>query len=349
MRADTALSRTAAAARMVVHDLGRRRGALVLMILLPIGFYVASRGSGGGPHLTAGGIGAGWSIGAASLFAALSSRRIDQRLVLDGYRPAELFTGRLCVLLGAGGVLAVGVGALMAALSSPSSLGKLCLAMIIVVVVSAFLGLAIGALVPHELEAVLLLLGVVGIQIALPSNSVVVGVLPLGGAQRLLDDASSVGVFNVGEAVTHSVGWAFILGVVSVVAWAAHTRVRRYDGRRHSRSDWTLVGLATAAAVVLLAVPLTGPAAANVEAQRDYRTVVQVWGGCLHAAGVRVDSATARLVDRGGVTDIELTILPADVMFDLAVGEARPKPIAVNPTTSAVLHDGELVDPGCQG
>jgi hypothetical protein len=47
-------------------------------------------------------------------------------------------------------------------------------------------GLAVGALAPRELEGVLVLIGVVGVQLTLQSTQVIAKILPFWGAQRLL-------------------------------------------------------------------------------------------------------------------------------------------------------------------
>ena len=51
-------------------------------------------------------------------------------------------------------------------------------------------GLAVGALVPSELESVLILIGVVGVQLTLSVSNPVAKFLPFWGAQRLLNSAT---------------------------------------------------------------------------------------------------------------------------------------------------------------
>ncbi len=50
-------------------------------------------------------------------------------------------------------------------------------------------GLAVGAIVPNELESVLILIGVVGIQLTLQQGNGPARFLPFWGGQKLLDEA----------------------------------------------------------------------------------------------------------------------------------------------------------------
>src|SRR5215467_4896618 len=91
------------------------------------------------PHaVTVGGVASAFSAGGAAIFSMLPARAADQRLALAGYRPAVLLTGIAAVPL----------------------------------------GLALGALLPRELEAVLVLIGIVGIQITADPDTVISAVLP---------------------------------------------------------------------------------------------------------------------------------------------------------------------------
>lgn len=85
-------------ARMTGRELLRRHIAMGLLTALPLAFYGSSISSG--PHHAAitGGLAMAFSVAGASIFAALTARPVDQRLVLAGYRPYELLLGRLLFL-----------------------------------------------------------------------------------------------------------------------------------------------------------------------------------------------------------------------------------------------------------
>jgi hypothetical protein len=216
------------AAEMFGRDLGRRWLALVLLVTLPAVFFVVSKVSSTGHAFTAGGLGLSWAIAGASLFTALGARGIDQRLVFDGYRPVELLGARLVLLDVAGLALSALFGGLLVGVSGSPDVPALALALVLVTLVAVPLGLVLAALVPYELEATLLLIGLVGIEMILPSESSGVGALPLGGPQELLDRAAGkVNPFPVITATARSLAWVVALTVLGAVIWAWRTRVAR--------------------------------------------------------------------------------------------------------------------------
>jgi hypothetical protein len=227
----TSLRRTATAAEMFGRDLSRRGLALGLLVALPVVFFVVSKTSGGGHAFTAGGLGLSWAIAGASLFSALGARAVDQRLVLDGYRPAELLGARVVLLDVTGLALGALFGAVLAGVSGTPDLLALAAALVLVTLVSVPLGLVLAALVPYELEATLLLIGLIGIEMILPSEGGAVAALPLGGAQALLDRAAAKAhVASVAAAAGRSVAWTVGLTAVAMLIWAWRTRVARPAG-----------------------------------------------------------------------------------------------------------------------
>jgi hypothetical protein len=340
-------SRIAAAAEMTARDLGRRRLALVLIIALPLVFYFLTKASEGGTNLTAGGIGVSWAIGAAALFASLDARAVDERLVLDGYRPRELFVGRLVFLLVAGGVLAAAVGGLMLAVSRPPDHVDLFLAMALVALTAVPLGLAVGALVPHELEGILLLIGLIGIQIGLPSSSTIVGVLPLGNAQRLLD-RSAHGTFTRGPAVAGCVGWAVLLSLVAVVALQARLEAHRHRTGTPRWRSAVPIALAATASVALIIVPLAGSSGADDTdlGLQAFQAVVNQWGVCLEFAGVPLGDATATQAVQAGTPGM-VVVLPRGATFFVPTGRSVLIATPDNATTRRLIARGKSVRPIC--
>ncbi|MDP9342482.1 MAG: hypothetical protein M3Q23_10410 [Actinomycetota bacterium] len=223
----TALRRTLTIAEMQGRDLGRRRLSLLLLIALPLSFYGAMAG-----HQTdaviPGAIAMAFSVAGAAIFSVLSSRRVDQRLVIMGYRPGELLVGRLVCLAVLSVPIVAGSAALMAAVSGPPRPWIFGLGVAMVAVVALPFGLAVGSLVPRELEATLVLIGVVGIQLSLSSSDALAKALPFYGAERLIDislgDTSSVWAM-----VAVSLLYAAALLVVSLLLMARRVRVRRND------------------------------------------------------------------------------------------------------------------------
>lgn len=172
-------------AEMHARDLLRRRAALLLLVALPLAFYLSSNPAGR-RAVTAGGVGMAFAIAGATFFSTLSSAEVDQRLVLGGYRPIELLVGRLLFLGPLGLVIAAGFTALMTAFAHPHQPWLVLLGISAVALQSIPLGLAVGAGLAQELEGTLVIIGVVGIQMAADPGSVVARVLPFHEPQALI-------------------------------------------------------------------------------------------------------------------------------------------------------------------
>jgi len=91
----------------------------------------------------------------------------------------------------------------------------------LVAVASVPFGLAVGSLAPHELEGVLILIGVVGIQLTLSSTQAIARLLPFWGAQRVI--GQSVGV-SPATGAAPLVGVAYAVALLGAAACIAHIR-----------------------------------------------------------------------------------------------------------------------------
>ena len=72
-----------------------------------------------------GGIAMAFSISGAAIFCVMSSRRLDSRLVLSGYRPRELMIGRLLLLEALGALVALVFSGVIVLGSHPGDPGEL--------------------------------------------------------------------------------------------------------------------------------------------------------------------------------------------------------------------------------
>jgi len=194
-------------AEMHGRDLVRRHAVLALLVALPLAFYLSSDPTGQ-KGVTAGGVGMAFAIAGATFFSTLSSAEVDQRLVLGGYRPIELLLGRLMFLGPLGLVIAVGFTVLMAAFSHPEEPWVLLLGVGAVALESIPLGLAVGAGIAQELEGTLVIIGIVGIQMAANPDSMVAKVLPFHAPQALI----TAGVEGQG-AILLPLLWTVLYGV----------------------------------------------------------------------------------------------------------------------------------------
>jgi hypothetical protein len=217
-----------AVAEAHAHDLSRRRTALGFLIALPLVFYAVGAGHEGPHAVETGTIATAFSIVGAGIFTELTGRAIDPRLVLAGFRPRDLLSGRLLVLAAISVPIVLGTAAVMTVVSHPDHPGLLVVAALAVGVVGVPLGLVIGLVVPRDLEAVLVLVGIVGVQLSLDRTQSLNLVLPFGGPRRLVEAA-------VGEprSVAGSVALTLVYAAgLSVVALAT-TVLRAPRPRSH--------------------------------------------------------------------------------------------------------------------
>lgn len=204
------LRRVLIMAEMHGRDLTRRHIALGLLVALPLSFYLSSSRHSS-QALSAGGIGMAFAVSGATLFSVLSSQNVDQRLVLGGYRPIELLLGRLLFLGPLGLVIAAGFSALMSLLSQPQQPWVLVLGVALVALQSVPFGLAVGSALSRELEGTLVLIGVVGMQLAVGPDAVVAKVLPFYGPRRLIETASHHHGAIVGPVIQTAIYGAALL------------------------------------------------------------------------------------------------------------------------------------------
>lgn len=215
-------------AEMHGRDLIRRHVAVGLLVALPLCFYLSAIGSG--THaITAGGVGMAFSVSGATLFSLLSSEQVDQRLVLGGYRPLDLLLGRLAFLAPLGVVIAGLFSALMVPISHPDRPLVTWVGVSAVAMLSIPFGLAAGAVVTKELEGTLILIGVVGMQLAIDPDNVVAKVLPFYGPQRIIESGLRPVGGPVLWPVVLSVAYGFVLMVVARVFLGHRLHVVHHD------------------------------------------------------------------------------------------------------------------------
>jgi hypothetical protein len=221
-------------AEMQGRDLLRRHAALLLLIGMPMSWYAAEAAVGIDYAVGTGVLAMAWSAAAASLFAFVGARHVDQRLVLAGHRPRDIVRGRLLALLALTWAVALAVGIVMVASSRPERPGDVFLALALTALVSTSVGWLTAALVPRELEGTLILIGLVGLQVSIPTSGTADLVIPYYGPLRLTDyERSPVG--PVGPTA-HALVWAVLLGLVALVLWRRHVLVRTSAARREFRA-----------------------------------------------------------------------------------------------------------------
>ena len=220
--------RIAIMAEMHGRDLTRRHAALGLLVALPLSFYLASMGTGS-KSIIAGGVGMAFAISGATLFSVLSSNEVDQRLVLGGYRPHELLLGRLVFLGPMGLTIGAMFSVLMSTVSHPARPWLTFVGVGAVALMAIPFGLAVGAAVPKELEGTLVLIGVVGMQLAMGPHSPIARLLPFYGPRQLI--SSSL-------AAHGPIAWPLLLTLLYAIGLFVVARLlvaRRVEVMHHAR------------------------------------------------------------------------------------------------------------------
>ncbi|HEV7711890.1 MAG TPA: hypothetical protein VGP16_27125 [Asanoa sp.] len=221
------MTRTLTIAEMTMRETGRRRGVLVLLLLLPLAFYLARRGDHLGQSIRFVCLGLSWALSTAALFVGSAARSLEPRLRLSGYRTHQLFLGRLLALWTLGVALSVPYFVLIRFDQNDVRYGAIAVIMLLGVLVAPLLGLAVSALLPRDLEGMLVLLTVVGLQMILDPAGNAARVLPFWFSREIgtyAVDHTSVGYLDRG--VLHGVLTAGVLLLVVAVAFGIRLRRR---------------------------------------------------------------------------------------------------------------------------
>ncbi|MGS2613873.1 hypothetical protein ACVCAH_04965 [Micromonospora sp. LZ34] len=166
------MNRLVTVAEMTLRELVRRRGVLLLLLLMPLTFWLIRRDAYIGQSVRSLLLGISWAVSTAALFATGAARELEPRLRLAGYRPHHLYLGRMLGLWALG--LAISVPFFLLTVVDAANLryGGVAVAMLCCVAVAAPFGMLIGAILPRELEGTLLLLTVVAVQMLIdPAGS----------------------------------------------------------------------------------------------------------------------------------------------------------------------------------
>lgn len=221
------MNRTLVVAEMALREISRRRGVLILLALLPLAFYYSRRGEAYWQSVRFVSLGIGWTLSTAALFAGSAARAIEPRLRLSGYATHQLYLGRLVALWTLGVALAVPYLVLIRLDLTEVRHDGIALILALTVAVAPPLGLAVAALLPRELEGMLVLLTVVAMQMMLNPDQLVAHALPFWFTRE-------IGVYAVesGAGTEHVVRGAVHAGItlavaLSLVALAASVRLRR--------------------------------------------------------------------------------------------------------------------------
>ena len=217
----------AVTAEMTLRDMLGRRTVVVLLVLVPLVFYAARREDFQGQAVRFACLGLAWAVSTVALFSASSARPLEPRLRLAGHGAAGLFVGRLAATVGVG-VLVAGAYALLVTLDQDTvHPASAVLALLASGALAATLGLLVGALVPRELEGMLVLITLVGLQMIVDPVSTAARLLPLWSTRELIAHAVD-GAGDVRAAAAHGLAYGGGMLALALVLTCARLRRRRH-------------------------------------------------------------------------------------------------------------------------
>lgn len=221
------MTRMLTVAELAGRELLRRRSVLLLLLLLPLAFYLSRRSDHQGQSIRFVCLGLGWALSTAALFAGSAARGIEPRLRLSGYRAHHLHLGRLGALWGVGLLLSVPY-LLLVRLDQPGvRFGAIALIMLLTVGVSVPFGLALSAVLPRELEGTLLLLIVIGLQMMLDPSGTAARLLPFWSSREIgtyAIDHTDAGYLTRG--LIHGIAFTVLLTLLVTVVSGIRLRRR---------------------------------------------------------------------------------------------------------------------------
>ncbi len=209
---------------LTLRALLRRRITLVILVAMPLVFYLTQRDAVG-RSVRALLFGLSWALATAALFGVYSGRRLDPRLRLLGWSSRALAVGRLGGQLVVAAVLVVGFWTLVALDQPVRSIAAVGVNLVVTALVAVALGTAVGTVIDGELEGVLAVFFLAGIQAVVNPFDRVATFLPLWSSRELgtwAVDGPEVG--SLGNGLAHAV-------VVVVACVAVATIVPRLAGR----------------------------------------------------------------------------------------------------------------------
>jgi hypothetical protein len=215
-------------AALSAREMARRRTALLLVVALPLSFYLVRHNQPGqSTRLLA--IGIGWAVSTLTLFVVNGSRTLDPRLRLAGASVFDIIGGRLLAMTGLGVTLALAYWGLIGIsqdLRHPWGAG---LMLLLTALVAAPFGGLIAAILPRELEGALALLIVCATQLLADPDGTAAKAMPFWSARSMgnytVDDAAPTAVWH---ALLHAAATWLLCAGATLALFARRLRIARY-------------------------------------------------------------------------------------------------------------------------
>ncbi|MCX7681489.1 MAG: hypothetical protein N2508_05945 [Anaerolineae bacterium] len=166
-------------------------------------------------------MGMGWGVAATALSSVVGGKDGDRRLILCGYRAAELMVARLAVLMVIVIVLSFAFMVPVLVLLKPHYPLLVWLSVLLAGFVAVGAGMAIGAFIPRQLEATIGVIAVFGLEMAMAAGQATIErYLPLHFANELLKAGAFATEPRAIQPALFSLGYGMALFVVASLAWS---------------------------------------------------------------------------------------------------------------------------------
>lgn len=219
-------------AEMTVRALTRRRLSLLLLVALPLLFYVARHGLAG-QSIRFLAIGMAWALSTIALFAALHARATEPRLRISGYSSAALVGGRVLGVLAIAAALTVLYALLLVVDRPVDRIAQTTLVLGLTALTAVATGTALGAIVKREQDGALLLFIVAGLQFIADPPTLLAHVLPFWSTRELgtwaVDGPAAA---SAGDAVLHAAATLLACAAATLLVSGRRLRDRRWTSRR---------------------------------------------------------------------------------------------------------------------
>ncbi|MEO1061958.1 MAG: hypothetical protein AAFZ07_11105 [Actinomycetota bacterium] len=216
---------TFAIARATLRETSRRHAALVMLVLLPLAFYLARRDIPSSAVVVLA-LGLGWAVSTLALFSTVNALELDGRLRVAGFTTPAILIGRLVAVMLIGVALAAGYLALVTVDQDVARLDGVALMMLCAIVVGAPLGTAIGLLLRRELEGALALLIFLATQFMTNPEKLLAHCLPLWSVRGVADWTTGLGgASELRNGLLHAAATLAVLLVIIGFASAFRLRI----------------------------------------------------------------------------------------------------------------------------
>lgn len=216
---------TFAIARATIQELLRRRNAMIMLIALPLSFYLARRDIPSSAIVVLA-LGVGWAVSTLALFSTVNALNLDSRLRVAGFTTRAILAGRVFAVSLFGLVLSFAYLGLAIFDQNVTRPGGVALMMGCAVLVGAPLGVAIGLLLRSELEGALALLIVLATQFMTNPERFLAHCLPLWSVRGVADWAIWSGdSSDLASGLAHGAGTVTLLILIITGASALRLRI----------------------------------------------------------------------------------------------------------------------------